>query len=68
MGPLAGLTSLTGGGGLSASPSSSATATGGDVSFGGISFGSQPVQGPVNNNLVLIAGLALVAFVVFKKV
>lgn len=54
--PLAGLDSLTGGGAFSGS--SAASATGGDVSLGGISFGSSGV------NVTLIAALAAAAVLV----
>jgi hypothetical protein len=66
---LGALTSLTGGGGLSAS--SSATATNGDFgadqsyNVGNMTFGAQ--SGSNNNQMIMMAGIAIVALLVWKK-
>jgi len=66
---LGALTSLTGGGGMSAS--SSATATNGDFgsdqsyNVGNMTFGAP--SGANNNQMIMIAGLAIVALLVWKK-
>ncbi|MDT0603490.1 hypothetical protein [Thalassotalea castellviae] len=65
---LAGLTSLTNGGGMSAS--SSATATNGDFgsdssyNVGNMTFGAKSGD---NNQMIMIAGFAVVALLLWKK-
>lgn len=62
---LGALTSLTGGGGLSASPSSSTGAQGGDYfgqEFGGLNYNSSPAW----LNYVIVAAILVVVFLLIK--
>lgn len=62
------LTSLTGGGGLSAPSSASSGTDGGNASFGGISFGSPQAGQQQSINLAVIAVALVAAVIVIKKV
>lgn len=60
----AGLTSLTGGGGLDVS--SSATAKAGPISVGGLTFAPKQSQDQLIT-VAIVAGLALALVIAFKK-